>query len=359
MQINPNNLLLKYLYILLISLIISACSRCPFDESPGVITPSPSSDSLRTELGSADGWSESKLSLSLEYANEIGSSAIVILHEGKVVAEWGNTIKKLNSHSVRKSLLNSLYGIAIERGLIDISKTLEQVSIDDKAPSLSNEEKQATIEDLLKSRSGVYHQAAYESNNAKRTRPARGSHPPGSFWYYNNWDFNALASIFENATQLSVGQAFLLWIANPIGMLDFSENDVDYVYEQSSIHPAYPFWITTRDLARFGVLYLNEGVWQETQIVPKSWIEASLQKYSDASSNPDDLTYYGYLWWVKEDGSYWAQGTGQQVLYINPSLKLVISHRTDTCQIDEDFRPVSQEIDNLIASVINAHPVNQ
>jgi hypothetical protein len=62
------------------------------------------------------------------------------------------------------------------------------LNIDDIPPSLTKEEKKATVSDLLKSRSGVYHEAAAESRDMVGMRPVRGSHPPGSFYYYNNWE---------------------------------------------------------------------------------------------------------------------------------------------------------------------------
>ena len=72
----------------------------------------------------------------------------------------------------------------------DLSKTIEELSIDDYPPALTTEEKQATVGDLIKARSGIYHAAVGESPGMKAMRPERHSHRPGTFWYYNNWDFN-------------------------------------------------------------------------------------------------------------------------------------------------------------------------
>ena len=83
----------------------------------------------------------------------------------------------------------------------------------------------------------------------KKTRPARGSHAPGTFWYYNNWDFNALGSIFEKRTGLKIGDAFYERIAKPIGMQDFQPSDVYYLGGPVSVHSAYQFEISARDLA--------------------------------------------------------------------------------------------------------------
>src|SRR5437773_1840833 len=107
------------------------------------------------------------------------------------------------------------------RGVININETLEQLDIDDNPPSLTNGERQAKIVDLLRARSGVYHPVDFETQYMIAIRPGRGSHPPGTFWYYNNWDFNVLGTVLERKTGLSIGEAFYRRIAKPIGMQDF------------------------------------------------------------------------------------------------------------------------------------------
>jgi CubicO group peptidase (beta-lactamase class C family) len=94
-----------------------------------------------------------------------------------------------------------LYGIAAGRGEIDLSQNLAQLRIDDNEPSVSAEEKTATVRDLLEARSGVCHAALFETPSMAARRPPRHSHPAGTFWYYNNWDFNALGAIYERATR--------------------------------------------------------------------------------------------------------------------------------------------------------------
>jgi len=97
---------------------------------------------------------------------------------------------------MRKSLLSGLYGIYEAEGKIDLSKTLGELGIRDYI-RLTAVEKQATVADLLKARSGVYIPATGEADSMVANRPERGSHAPGTFWYYNNWDFNALGTIFD------------------------------------------------------------------------------------------------------------------------------------------------------------------
>ena len=70
--------------------------------------------------------------------------------------------------------MNSLIGIAVADGKINLNDTLQKLGIDDKKPSLTDVEKQATVRDLLEARSGVYHAAAYETKGMAEQRPSRG-----------------------------------------------------------------------------------------------------------------------------------------------------------------------------------------
>ena len=134
-------------------------------------------------------------------------TAVMIVQGGRVIYEWGDVSKRVKVSSVRKSFLSALYGIYVQEGIIDLDKTLYQVGIDD-VPPLSPTEKQATIRMLLQSRSGVYYSFVGGSPDMRAEMPTRGSHAPGTFWYYNNWDFNALGGIFERLTGTKIGAAF-------------------------------------------------------------------------------------------------------------------------------------------------------
>jgi CubicO group peptidase (beta-lactamase class C family) len=147
---------------------------------------------------------------------------------------------------VRKSLLSVLIGNALERKEVDLQQTIGLLGIDDNEPSLSAEEKTATVRDLLRARSGVYHSALYETHGMAAARPARHSHKPGTFWYYNNWDFNVLGTIYERAVRSSIFDAFEREIAKPIGMQDYRPSDGQYVTGAASVYPAYPFKMGAR-----------------------------------------------------------------------------------------------------------------
>ena len=257
-------------------------------------------------------------------ALDAGTTAVVVLDDGQVVAEWGDTSLVSDVHSVRKSIVSVLYGIAIEQGVIDPSATLAQLGIDD-VPPLTDQERQATIDDMLASRSGIYHSSVTDDDEADR--PERGSHRPGEYFYYNNWGFNAAGGIFEELTGKTLGSAFSEWIAQPIGMQDFQEGNVTYESSHESRFPAYRFRISTRDLARFGLLLQQEGRWESQQIVSAAWIEESTEPHSTVR----DQIGYADMWWT--DGpAFFASGTGGQRVYIDPTSDLVIVVKVNTGQ---------------------------
>jgi Beta-lactamase len=132
----------------------------------------------------------------------------MVVHRGAVVAQWGDTAAKTQLASVRKSLLNALIGNAVERGQIDLSQPIGELGIDDNEPSLSAEEKSATVRDLLQARSGIYHVALHEAPEAVAQRPPRFSHKPGTFWYYKK--FNV-----RNRTDIQAGAIDLIVLISP------------------------------------------------------------------------------------------------------------------------------------------------
>lgn len=317
----------------------------------------PSSGWVRIDPAST-GWSVEGLTKAGDYARSLDLTAVMIVQGGRVVAEWGDVTRKANVRSVRKSLLGALYGIQVAEGRIDLGRTLGELGIDDNPPSLTEAEKRATVRDLLMSRSGVYHGAAYESADMKALRPARGSHPPGAFWYYNNWDFNALATIYERLTGERIFESFERRIAGPIGMQDFTAADGRYVTEASSIHPAYVMRLSARDLARVGWLVLNQGQWNGRQVVPAAWVAESTRPLSHI---PRGSLAYGFLWWALRDGTqlsqvfgpaHFALGNGGQAVAVMPSRQLVVVQVVDVPEGRE--RVQAREVFELLHRIVAA-----
>jgi len=316
----------------------------------------PSTPATSTEISPEQaGYSAEKLAEIESYLASIGSAAFVALHDGKTFMAWGHVETEYPVHSIRKALVSALYGICTARGVVDLDATLGELGIDDIPPSLTDAEKRATVRDVIGSRSGVYHAAAAESESMMADRPSRGSHPPGEHFYYNNWDFNVAGAILEQATGASVFELFEHEIAGPIGMTSFSADDGFYQYEEeTSRYPAYHFRMTANDLARFGVLYLRGGRWNDRQIVPEAWIEESTRTRSTASEEMG--LGYGWMWYTTlgDDGSgrcYFHSGAGVHMLAVLPDLGLVWVHRVDT---ERDYEVTSRDLGVLWQLLLDA-----
>jgi len=297
------------------------------------------------------GWSTKRLNEALKYAQTLGSGGLMVIQGGKAIIDWGKTAERSKIASVRKSLLSALYGIHVQDGRINLDMTLDRLGIDDNSPALTANEKKATVRMLLQARSGIYHNSVGNTPGMLVSKPKRESHEPNTFWYYNNWDFNALGTLFEQQSHVKIADEFQKQLAQPLQMQDFRNEDFYYSPGEESIHPAYHFRMSVRDLARFGYLYLKKGKWQEKQLISADWIKESTQSYSNAGDNGG----YGYLWWISDhgkhlpgvslkDGSYSARGAGGKYIIILPDRDLVVVYCTDVDYPDHATRLPAEAI---------------
>src|SRR5688572_24739384 len=147
------------------------------------------------------GYSSAALAEARAKLTTMATTGLVAVVGGRILFEYGDIDTVSYLASVRKSVLSMLYGIHIERGAIDLDRTLEQLGIDD-VQGLTPAEKQAKVRDLLAARSGIYHPASNAGDDLA-SAPPRGSQRPGAYYLYSNWDFNALGTIFEQQTRQS------------------------------------------------------------------------------------------------------------------------------------------------------------
>jgi len=303
------------------------------------------------------GWDREKLSSLVSTLSTGGSTALIIQQSGELVLAAGDTVRKSSVASVRKSLVSILYGIYSGAGLIDLDATLEAIGIDDIGP-LTSAEKRATIRDLLTTRSGVYHPSVYDT---ERGRPARGSHAPGTHWFYNNWDFNTLGTIFERMTGRGLFAAFSHRVAKPLGMQDFDLSDLRFEQGPESIHPVYKMRFSARDLARIGQLYLQGGSWNGHQIVPEPWVRESIRPHVDLGGGRG----YGYLWWNAEARAsgdrlhadvplYYASGFGGQYIVVVPGHELVVVHRAALVDHGIDHDRMGEILERVLDAMLHA-----
>jgi hypothetical protein len=290
------------------------------------------------------GWDVRKLDEAFRFACKLGTTTLIVAANGEVVRSMGDVAAPHRVHSVRKALLSALVGQHIGTGpkQINLESTLAELGIDDEPHTLTELQKEAKVLNLIKSVSGINHTAAAEGGLMQKDKDRRlGQAPniPGTKWAYNNWDYNALTTIFMQETGLSVFEAFKEGIADPLDMQDFGKDAVYLEYERElSMHPKAGFKMSARDLAKFGQLYLNKGKWNGKQIIPEEWIDRITDDYT-ITGKKLLRSGHGYLWWVPVDnksremgipeGTYVATGFGSQRIVVIPHWDTVIVHQVN------------------------------
>ena len=323
-------------------------------QSPATVFPGAAWD--RVEPGAVH-YCQDKLDLATARVKELGTTAMTVVVGGRVLWEYGPQDEVSYLASVRKSILAMMYGNYVVSGAISLKATLADLEIDDVGGLLPSE-RQATVEDLLGARSGVYHAAANAActgcgSTAGDPPGPRGSVPHGTYFLYNNWDFNTLGTIFEQRTGENIYDVFARDFASPMQMQDFRrEAQRKTQRPAASIHPAYHFYLSTRDMARVGYLMLREGTWNGRQLVPKDWthrITTIITPVSDM--HPEDVAKgpfgYGMLWWIWDGsfntgiykGGYTGIGAVGQFITVLPALDMVIAHKTR----ENSPKPVSRQ----------------
>jgi len=268
------------------------------------------------------------------------TSAMLVLRGGNSLFEYGDLSRTSYLASARKSLVSMLYGPAVAKGVIRLDMTLAEMNFDDQGGLLPRE-KRATIRDLLMARSGVYHKAA-NSGDASDRAPPRGSVEPGSYFLYNNWDFNALGVIYERLTSRKFYQAFQDDIAAPLSLRDWVIDERAIRNDTGlSDHPAYHLVLSTRDMAAIGQTMLQMGRWQNRQVIPADWVARTTSLSTSAAEVARTSPFveglgYGWLWWIFDPagpwpdvlkGAYTASGAFGQFITIVPKLDMVVAHK--------------------------------
>lgn len=298
------------------------------------------------------GYSSSKLEALRGWLKTQDTSSMVVVVQGRIIFSYGDLSHTSKVASVRKSVLGMLYGNYVFNGTIDLGKTVKQLGLDDKEAFLPIEA-DVTLEQLLTSRSGIY--IATDNEDQKKVLPPRGSEYPGSHYFYNNWDFDSAGVAFEKLTGKDIYQALQTDLAMPLGMQDYLISKQKRDDAQVSQHRGYAMYLSTRDMARLGLLMLDSGTWNGKNLIPGDWVRymtTLITPFRDM--NPTGLRNYGEperwgygsLWWVWDQpyfpgstyigflqGAYSAMGSGGQYITILPAKDMVVVHQVD---IDKD-----------------------
>jgi CubicO group peptidase (beta-lactamase class C family) len=263
------------------------------------------------------------------------TSAFIIYINNQIVYEKyfrGSTESKASCvFSISKSILSALIGVVISNGYI---QSIDQ-RITDFIPQLKGNANfnQITIKQLLQMSSGLDWRKNkafdddgkfyYTSNIRRLIVRHKLSKVPGSSWEYKNIDSELLGWVIENATGSTLSDLVHKYLWEPMGAefdASWSLDTKNGVEKASSSLNA-----SARDLLKFGCIYLNNGKFNNEQIVPQSWIANIFD--IPASPNQQPFLKHNFLWWVPNDGAdreIVADGYLGQRLTINPRYNIVI-----------------------------------
>jgi CubicO group peptidase (beta-lactamase class C family) len=264
-------------------------------------------------------------------------SLLIIRHGFLVVEEYYRGYRPTQYQdvaSVNKSFLSALIGIAIEQGAIPgIDQRMMDYFPEYATPELDPRAYEVTIEDLLTMTSGfdwpekepiapAFINEAFSSGMPQNTLlRSKIVAEPGSTFNYCTACTHVLSIILQEATGIPAQEFAQEYLMTPLGISpdDWDWDEVGLGYNSGG----WGFYLTPRDMAKLGYLYLNNGNWDGNQIIPEEWVRTSRQKLVDLGQHQG----YGYLWWTTMlDGhpAYYANGHGGQYIYVLPTLDLVV-----------------------------------
>ena len=287
-------------------------------------------------------------------------TSLVVLKDGEIIKEKyyrGNTKEELNIlFSCTKSVISLLIGIAYESGAI---KSLEEAAVN-YAPELKGTAyEQVTIQNLLDMSSGVRWVEDYDDLNSEIvqivlaglkgsvndfSKVLKRTRKQGIYNQYVSMDTQILGMIVSGATgkKLETYLQEALW--SKLGV----EQDTYFITDNAGFPLAYAgLMVATRDLAKVGLLMLNEGKNHKgEQIVSADWIKESTTpdhpRLMPGKKNPASEFKEGYKnqWWIpldRDQGDYSAIGIFGQYLYINPGRNIVIAANSAYPEYNEDI----------------------
>jgi len=140
-------------------------------------------------------------------------------------------------------------------------------------------------------RSGIY----IPSGNSEQDKisPKRGTEYPGVHWFYNNWDFDAAGLAFEQITHKDIFDALRDDLAVPLRFQDFDRVSQKKNFGQNTRHFEYATYLSTRDMARLGLLAMSHGLWGKTPWADSGFIDFSVYPTTHFSDR-DELKAEGW-----------------------------------------------------------------
>lgn len=285
-------------------------------------------------------------------------TALVVLKQGEIVHEsyhLGTAAEDLRiSWSVAKSYLSALMGVLVEDGVI---ASLDAPVVEYAPDLVGGAYDGATIRNVLNMASGVVFDEDYLDSNSDINKMGRvlalgGSMdgfaaeldatfaPAGSEWKYTSIDTHVLSMVIRGATGEPIAKLLSEKIIAPMG-LEYAP-----YYLTDGFGTAFVLGglnLTTRDYARMGQMFLQNGRYNGTQIVPEDWVAASTVP---SAPTAEGAIGYGYQWWIPQggvEGEFMARGIYGQYVYINRARGVVIA----TNAADRKFRETGVGAQNI------------
>lgn len=276
---------------------------------------------------------------------ERGPTNGLIIRHGYIVAEWGNTNQVDPTYSAAKSFLSTLSGLALDRGMIKSVKDPVKKYVSEGYDTPHNAK--VTWEEHLQQTS-EWEGAMWDKKSdflgteefGRGQRRPRAIQEPGTKWEYNDVRINRFSLSLLNIWQKPLPRVLKDEIMDPIGASDtwryHGYNNSTVVMKgqpMASVSGGTRWggglWISARDEARFGYLFLRQGRWKNKQIISRNWVR-------DATSPTYIAQQYGYLWWLNTARKEWpsapassfaALGYGSNIIWVDPEHDLVVVWR--------------------------------
>lgn len=261
--------------------------------------------------------------------------SLMIVRHGHVVAEgWWYPYAANEPHvlfSLSKSFTSTAIGLAIAEGLLSLDSRVLDFFPNERPAEVSDYLAAMTVHDLLamatghdKDTTGALHER--EDGNwvaAFLAQPV--THPPGTHFVYNSGATYMLSAILQTVTGITLLDYLQPRLFQPLGI----ENPTWESCPRGINVGGWGLSIRTEDIARFGQLYLQEGVWQGKQLVPAEWIAQATAKQVDNDTghtqNIDWRQGYGYQFWRCRYGAYRGDGAFGQFCVVLPEQQTVIA----------------------------------
>jgi hypothetical protein len=264
----------------------------------------------------SEGYSSKKLEALRAWLAAGPTTAMVIVVHGHMIFSYGDTAKVSKIASVRKSILSMLYGKVPggqnHRPGQDRRRTRAWLSRTSRSADREDGDALSAalrpIRNLPAARRGPP-----DKDLIAASQPRRGSEPPGMYFHYNDWDFNAAGDAFEKLTGKNIYDALQSDLAQPIQMQDFDRAKQAKITHPGESHPEYAMYLSTRDMARLGLLMLRNGNWNGKQVIPENWVQGSTGVWTPFEEmNPPYLRAlgaperwgFGLMWWVWDAHPY-------------------------------------------------------